>query len=126
MAAERSEKGKGRGAESGSESEANKTNDTNETNEAKSKNGIGIETGIESRSGDARLLQGAPEGGANYNIAPNKLYPVDFVAELLSVEPKVVRWWIRKHKVEGFRLPNGAWRVRGSEIIALLERSRVQ
>jgi len=120
MAAEQSEEGEGRGAESGSE-----------TNEAKSKSGTEIETRIESRgrgrkSEGARLLQGSQEGGAEYGIVPNKLYSINFVAELLSVEPKQIKWWIKKGIVEGFKLPNRAWRVRGSEIIALLERSRVR
>jgi len=59
-----------------------------------------------------------------YGVDPNRLYTMDFVAGLLSVERKQVRWWIRKGIIEGIRLPNRAWRVRGIEIIRIIDQGR--
>jgi excisionase family DNA binding protein len=59
-----------------------------------------------------------------FGIEPHKLYPVEEVADLLSVEKKLIRWWIKKGSVEGIKLPNRAWRIRGIEIVRLLEQGR--
>lgn len=59
-----------------------------------------------------------------YGIDPYRLYPTDKVAEYLSVEPSVVRWWIRENKITAIKLPNRAWRVQGLEIIRLLEQGK--
>lgn len=56
-----------------------------------------------------------------YGIDPHKLYPLDFVAEKLSVPKKMVLWWIRKGKLRGVKLPNKSWRVLGIDIILLIE-----
>ncbi|MEM3675056.1 MAG: helix-turn-helix domain-containing protein [Candidatus Methanomethyliaceae archaeon] len=62
--------------------------------------------------------------GSPWGIDPDRLYPLSFAADRLSVSEKLIRWWIRKGVIEGVRLPNRAWRVRGIEIIALIERGR--
>ena len=59
-----------------------------------------------------------------YGVDPNRLYTMGFVADLLSVDKKLVRWWIKKGRVEGIRLPNRAWRVRGIEIIRIIDQGR--
>ena len=65
-----------------------------------------------------------PENERPYGVDPNKLYPMEFAAELLSVEKKLIRWWIKKGVIEGIRLPNRAWRIRGIEIIRLIDQGR--
>jgi len=65
-----------------------------------------------------------PQTERPYGVDPNRLYTMDFVAGLLSVERKQVRWWIRKGIIEGIRLPNRAWRVRGIEIIRIIDQGR--
>ena len=59
-----------------------------------------------------------------FGIEPHKLYPVEDVADLLSVDKKLIRWWIKKGSVEGIKLPNRGWRIRGIEIVRLLEQGR--
>ena len=59
-----------------------------------------------------------------FGIDPHKLYPIEHVANLLSVDKKLVRWWIKKGSIEGIKLPNRAWRIRGIEIIRMLEQGR--
>jgi len=56
-----------------------------------------------------------------YGVDPNRLYPIEFVADLFSVDRKLVRWWIKKGVLEGIRLPNRAWRIRGIEIIRIID-----
>jgi len=59
-----------------------------------------------------------------YGVDPNRLYPMEFVAELFSVDKKLVRWWIKKGVIEGIRLPNRAWRIRGIEIIRIIDQGK--
>jgi hypothetical protein len=59
-----------------------------------------------------------------YGVDPNRLYPIEFVADLLSVDKNLVRWWIKKGVLEGIRLPNRAWRIRGIEIIRLIDQGK--
>jgi hypothetical protein len=59
-----------------------------------------------------------------YGVDPNRLYPIEFVADLFSVDRKLVRWWIKKGVLEGIRLPNRAWRIRGIEIIRLIDQGK--
>ncbi len=59
-----------------------------------------------------------------FGVEPHKLYRLTDVAELLSVDEKLVRWWIRKGSIEAFKLPNRAWRIRGIEIVRMLEQGR--
>lgn len=59
-----------------------------------------------------------------FGVEPHKLYRLADVAELLSVDEKLVRWWIRKGSIEAFKLPNRAWRIRGIEIVRMLEQGR--
>jgi hypothetical protein len=72
---------------------------------------------------------GSYDGGMSaiieaFGIDPHKLYPIEHVANLLSVDKKLVRWWIKKGSIEGIKLPNRAWRIRGIEIIRMLEQGR--
>lgn len=59
-----------------------------------------------------------------YGVDPNRLYPIEFVADLLSVDKNLVRWWIKKGVIEGIRLPNRAWRIRGIEIIRIIDQGK--
>jgi len=59
-----------------------------------------------------------------YGVDPNRLYPIEFVADLLSIDKNLVRWWIKKGVIEGIRLPNRAWRIRGIEIIRLIDQGK--
>jgi hypothetical protein len=59
-----------------------------------------------------------------FGIEPHKLYPIEHVAEMLSVDRKLVRWWIKRGSIEGIKLPNRAWRIRGIEIVRMLEQGR--
>ena len=59
-----------------------------------------------------------------YGVDPNRLYTMGFVADLLSVDKKLVRWWIKRGVLEGIKLPNRAWRVRGIEIIRIIDQGR--
>jgi len=59
-----------------------------------------------------------------FGIDPHKLYPIEHVSQMLSVDRKLVRWWIKKGAIEGIRLPNRAWRIRGIEIVRMLEDGR--
>ena len=59
-----------------------------------------------------------------YGVDPNRLYPIEFVADLLSVDKNLIRWWIKKGVIEGIRLPNRAWRIRGIEIIRIIDQGK--
>jgi len=65
-----------------------------------------------------------PQAENPYGIDPNRLYTMEFVADLLSVEKKLIRWWIKKGVMEGIKLPNRAWRIRGIEIIRIIDQGR--
>jgi hypothetical protein len=70
-------------------------------------------------------MEGEPlQSERPYGVDPNRLYPIEFVADLLSVDRKLVRWWIKKGVLEGIRLPNRAWRIRGIEIIRLIDQGK--
>jgi len=59
-----------------------------------------------------------------YGVDPNRLYPIEFVADLFAIDKNLVRWWIKKGVIEGIRLPNRAWRIRGIEIIRLIDQGK--
>jgi hypothetical protein len=61
-----------------------------------------------------------------YGVDPNRLYPIEFVADLFAIDKNLVRWWIKKGVIEGIRLPNRAWRIRGIEIIRLIDQGKSQ
>ena len=70
-------------------------------------------------------VEGGPlDAERPYGVDPNRLYPMEFVAELFSVDKKLVRWWIKKGVIEGIRLPNRAWRIRGIEIIRIIDQGK--
>lgn len=87
--------------------------------------------GARSRAKNAVEQEEFPEGirprnpiTEAFGVEPHKLYRLTDVAELLSVDEKLVRWWIRKGSIEAFKLPNRAWRIRGIEIVRMLEQGR--
>jgi hypothetical protein len=59
-----------------------------------------------------------------YGVDPNRLYPIEFVADLFAIDKNLVRWWIKKGVIEGIRLPNRAWRIRGIEIIRIIDQGK--
>lgn len=57
-------------------------------------------------------------------IFPTVLTPSE-IADLLHIDPKTVRKWLRERSLAGIQLPGGDWRVLQPDFDAFIERHRL-
>jgi excisionase family DNA binding protein len=55
---------------------------------------------------------------------PKVLTPSE-IADLLHIDPKTVRKWLRERSLVGIQLPGGDWRVLQPDFDAFIERHRL-
>lgn len=56
---------------------------------------------------------------------PNVLTPSE-IADLLHIDPKTVRKWLRERSLIGIQLPGGDWRVLQPDFDAFIQQYRLQ
>lgn len=56
---------------------------------------------------------------------PSVLTPSE-IADLLHIDPKTVRKWLRERALIGIQLPGGDWRVLQPDFDAFIKRHRLQ